>query len=63
MVCDKVEGAEMPTSQSGSKSRHIQFVGDDEQQERALALIEDDDRWVSEFLVRLASAVQNIGKE
>jgi len=63
MVCDKVEGAKMPTSQSGSKNGHIQFFRDDEQEERALARIEDDDRWVSEFLVRLASAVQNIGKE
>jgi hypothetical protein len=58
-VFDNVEGTKMPTSQNGSKSRHTQFFTD-EQEELAPARIENDNAWISEFLVRLASVVQNM---
>ncbi len=53
----------MPTSQSGSKNRHIQIFRDDEQDERTLACLENDNRWLNDFLARLASTVQTLGKK
>jgi hypothetical protein len=53
----------MSTSQSCSKNRHIQLFRDSEREERVLAHVETDNRWINGFLVRLASVVQNLGPD
>jgi hypothetical protein len=53
----------MPKSQSGSKSRHVQFFRDDQQEEGGLAGIDNENKWLNGFLSRLANVVQNIAKE
>jgi hypothetical protein len=51
----------MSGPQTCSKNRHVQLFRDSEGEERMLAHIKTDNRWINGFLVRLACVVQKLG--